>query len=337
MNEQNTSTQIVRTEGFNAIETRQNAEMAAIAMSAKVRAEVEAMCIMAERHPRNWLNTRARLLDECKRPGFCEAARYALPRAGTTITGFTIRFAEAALRYMSNMSAGSEVIYEDDEKQVVKVTVRDYEANVAIDSSVMVPKRIEKRFLKKGEKPLSSRINSYGETVYTVPATDDEIAMKHNSLVSKSMRNAVLRMLPGDIADECEEAIAKLKEKGDTTDPMAATKKVVDSFSALRVMPDQLEQYVGHSLENLSPKELDELRGLRVAIKDGLISWNEALESKLGTGEVDEKATERNATVAEAMAKAQAKLDAKKQKQAPAAAQPATPPAEPMRDPGQEG
>jgi hypothetical protein len=334
---ENPSTQIVETKGFSAIETKQNAETAAITMAAKVRANIEAACVMAERHPRNWLNVRGRLLDECKRPGFCEAALYTLPRGNTTISGFSIRFAEAALRYMTNMSAGSEVVYEDDEKQMVLVTVRDYEANTSIETSVNVPKRIEKKRLKGGERPLGTRVNSYGDTIYIMPATDDEIAMKHTSLVSKAIRNAVLRMLPGDIADECDAAIAKTKDDKHAADPQAATKKVVDSFSVIRVMPDQLALYIGHALETMSPKELDELRGIYTAIKDGDITWQEALLAKTGTAdEPDDKATARNAAVDEALAKAREKQrgngkpnDSKQQAAPP-------PPAKRMREPGED-
>lgn len=329
MTEQQT-TQLVKSDGFSAIETRQNAETAAIAMSAKVRAGIEAACVMAERHPRNWLTTRAKLLDECKRPGFCDSAIYSLPRGGATITGFSIRFAEAALRYMTNMSAGSEVVYEDDEKQLVTVTVRDYESNTSIEVSINVPKRVEKKKLKSGERPLSSRVNSYGDTVYLLPATDDEIAMKHNSLVSKAIRNAVLRMLPGDIADECESAIAKTKNSRDAKDPMAETKRVVDAFAEIRVMPESLEEYVGHSLETLSPKELDELRGVRLAIRDGIISWVEALETKTGAlGESSEKDANRNATVVSALNKAREKLDSRNGSKQRTSSD--------SREPGQEG
>jgi len=87
------------------------------------------------------------------------------------------------------------------------------------------------------------------------------------------------------IADECEDAIAKTKLNKHAEDPQAATKKVVDAFAGLRVMPDQLGLYVGHSLETLSPKELDELRGIYTAIRDGEIAWQDALDSKLDTGE----------------------------------------------------
>jgi len=347
--ETNTSTQIVTTEGFNAIETRRNAETAAITMAAKVRANIEAACVMAERHPRDWLNVRGRLLGECKRPGFCEAAIYNLPRRkynqdtgqweDASITGFSIRFAEAALRYMTNMSAGSEVVYEDDEKQVVLVTVRDYEANTSIETSVNVPKRVEKKKIKRGERPLSTRVNSFGDTIFIMPATDDEIAMKHNSLVSKAIRNAVLRMLPGDISDECDAAMAKTKKDKHAEDPQAATKRVVDAFSLLRVMPDQLTLYVGHSLETLSPKELDELRGIHVAIKEGEINWSEALLAKIGDpAENEEQAAERNATVDAALNKVKQRQAAKKSAEAPAPAPaPPVPPSQPrQREPGDD-
>jgi hypothetical protein len=367
MNDRNederTDTAITTTSGF-AIETRRNAENAAITMAAKARANIEAACIMAERHPRSWLTVRTQMLGECKRPGFCESARYKLPRQkfnpktgqyeDANITGFSIRFAEAALRYMTNMSAGSEVVYEDDEKQIILVTVRDFESNTAIESSVNIPKRIEKKKLRKGDSPISSRTNSSGQTVFLVAATDDEIAMKANSLVSKAMRNSILRMLPGDIADECEEMIERTKANKHAEDPMAAIKKVTDAFASQLVMPDQLERYLGHDLATISPKELDDLRGVCVAIKDGDITWAEALDAKIGVVEDgDSAAADRQAAVeasiekvkarqAEKKREADARRDAAKQaqQQAPATTEP--PKSEPkqakppMREPGDD-
>jgi hypothetical protein len=105
-------------------------------------------------------------------------------------------------------------------------------------------------------------------------------------------------------------------------------------------MPDQLAAYVGHDLSMLSPKELDELRGLRLAVRDGMISWAEALEAKIGTADdTDEKATARNAAVDEALAKAQAQLDAKrgpKQRASTAQSAQSATPSPRTREPGED-
>jgi hypothetical protein len=328
-NEQDSA--IVKVESFGAIESRQQSENAAIVMSARARATIEAMCVLAERHPRDWDVVRVKMLKECKRPGFAEVAIYEVPRGGKTITGFSIRFAEAVLRHVGNMSAGSEVVFEDSEKLIVMVTVRDYESNTAIETQVMVPKTTEKKSLRTGERPISSRKNSYGDTVHLVPATDDDVAMKMNSLVSKAMRNAVLRLLPGDIADECGKLIGETYAKKDAEDPDAARKKVVDSFADQHVMPDQLVLYVGHSLDALSPKELTELRGIWAAIREGEISWAEALAAK--TGEVAGTAEEAKVKAA-AVEAVLAKAREKGKKPAPAAA--VTPQPAPVASPSND-
>jgi hypothetical protein len=330
------STAIVKSESFGAIETRQQSENAAIVMSARARATIEAMCVLAERHPRDWGVVRVKMLNECKRPGFADAAIYEVPRGGKTISGFSIRFAEAVLRYVGNMSAGSEVVFEDNEKLIVMVTVRDYESNTAIETQVMVPKTVEKKTLSSGERPISSRRNSYGDLVHLVPATDNDIAMKQNSLVSKAMRNAVLRLLPGDIADECEKVLNETYAKKDAEDPDAARKKVIDSFAELRVMPDQLVLYVGHSLDTLSPKELNELRGLWAAVRGGEIPWVEALATKTGevTGTTEEAKAKQSAVEA-ALAKVKTKEKPKEKggNPAPAAPPQAAPAAQEPADP----
>lgn len=354
MNDQAASTQIVKTEAFSAIETRQNAETSAIAMAAKMRASIEAMCIMAERHPRNLLDVRARMLDECRRPGFCESARYRLPRKKwnqdtrkyetNDITGFTIRFAEAALRYLRNIEAGSEVVYDDDEKLLVAVTVRDYEMNTAVNETVTVPKRVEKKKLKEKEQPLSTRVNSFGDTIFIVPASDDEIAQKKGALVSKSIRTLVLRLLPGDIQDECENLIEKTKEDKYAKDPLAETKKVMDSFARIRVMPEQIAAYLGHDPANITAKEISELRGIYQAISDGDLNWTEVFYARVDEGD-DGANLARNTAVDAALEKAKIKIAEKQiaekqrvnggkvQASAPVAHQaPASPPPDPNED-----
>ena len=290
----NQSTAIVR-ENFGGQQIEQRTETAATSMAAYQKASIEAMCIMAERSPRSWATVRVKLLEECKRPGFADAARYKLPRkkwdedlrqmVEAPIVGFSIRFAEAALRYMGNLGIEATVVYEDDRQRLLKVLARDYEVNTVISIDVAVPKQVERKKLKKNQRPISSRTNSFGDTIFIVEATDDEITSKQNALISKAMRTGVLRFIPGDIQEECEELIAETKKNRDAQDPQAAQKKVFDAFAKIGILPDKLEEYLGHDPSILTPGELDELRGVFQALADGEIrSWAEVMATK--TGEV---------------------------------------------------
>ena len=346
-------TAIVTTESFGAIERQRNAEVASIAMAAKVKANIEAACIMAERHPRDMLQVRAQLLQECARPRFAEKARYKLPRTRwnpetqqrepVEITGFSIRFAEAAIRYMGNMSGSSEVVYEDDEKMTLNVTVRDYERNSILEEVVIVSKTVEKSFLRKGDNPISSRMNSQNKVVYTLAATVDEITQRKNQLVSKALRTLVLRLLPADIKEECEERCIEVANDQFAKDPSAEIKKVVDTFGKIRVMPAQLAEYLGHAVDSVDVNELQLLRGIYQAISDGDATWAEVLEAR----EAERNPTEdgeivtnpRSGAVGEVLAKAQAKLAERtkaRQKPAETPSQPQAATTTRMREPGED-
>src|SRR5262249_33173490 len=127
------------------------------AVAARERAEVEAMYVMAERHPRNWDDVRVRLLSHCCRPGFAEIARYKKPAGRkqvdgqwkeTYAEGLSARFAEIARQEAGNLSMGTNVTYEDDLVRILRIFVVDVERNNKDSREVTIAKVVE----KKGEK-----------------------------------------------------------------------------------------------------------------------------------------------------------------------------------------
>jgi hypothetical protein len=262
-------------------------EMAIAAMAAKAKAEVEARYVIALRpENRRDINvTRATILDSCKRLKFAQGARYKKPVGGSTIVGFSIRFAEEAIKAMKNISTDSMIVWEDDEKRNIRVTVSDLESNTTYADDVIVQKTVERKQLKTGQEKLGERLNSYGEKVFLVAATEDDMANKVNSAKSKIIRNNGLRLLPQDILEEALEQInATLADPKNAGDPKAETKKICDGFNEFNINPAELARYLGHSVDTISPAELTELRAIYTAIKDGETSWAATLEAKGITG-----------------------------------------------------
>lgn len=267
---------------FGAHELAVRTETATAAMTAQAKAAVEARFILALQRPRDVDTVRIRLLNECKRPGFAQVARYSKPVGGQRIEGPSIRFAEAALRLMGNVMPETAVIYDDPQKRITRVSVTDLETNVTYSSDVTVEKTVERQSLKDGQVPLSSRKNSWGKTVYLLPATEDDIANKVNAQVSKALRTNGLRILPGDILEECMEQCISTARSEAAADPDRERKKVADAFATLRVLPNQLAEYLGHSIDQCSPAELVDLRAVYQAIKDGETTWHATMEQKTG-------------------------------------------------------
>jgi hypothetical protein len=275
---------IVTREEFGATEIATTGETVASVLAARAKAEVEARLIMAMKRPRDWLVVRGKILAACERPGFADEAWFRKP-IGHGVEGFSIRFAEEALRSMGNMDARSTVVWDDDQKRILSVEVFDLENNISIPTNVVVPKTIERKKLKKGETAISTRINSYGDAVYLREATDDEVMQVQNSLISKAMRNGILRLLPGDIQAEAKRRIYEIRHGDAARDPKAFARRTADGFAAHGVSPSDLAVYLGHDLASCSLPELEELRALWKAIDDGEATWGEAIRAKLAERE----------------------------------------------------
>lgn len=68
--------------------------------------EVQVAVMMAKQFPRNKMEAREKLENDCMREGLASVALYTYARGGTEITGPTIRFAEAAKGAWGNIQSG---------------------------------------------------------------------------------------------------------------------------------------------------------------------------------------------------------------------------------------
>lgn len=265
-------------------------ETATAAAAAQARAEVEAAYIMADQRPRDWMQVRERLLRECERPGFCEAAKYSLPRrkwdpvtrqAETIyITGPTVRMAEAALRATRNVRVSTSVLYDDAEKRVCRVTAIDLEANTPLNQDFVIEKTVERKRLFDGQSALRERIGSNGDKVYIVASSESDVWQKQNAAAARARRNLILQLLPGDILDEAMARVDAVMRDEHARDPNVGIRKIVDAFRRIGVDASQLREYLGHSADTMTLAEYEELRSLGTAIKDGEATWEESLEAK---------------------------------------------------------
>lgn len=267
-------------EDFGGRELATIGETAITAAAAQARAAVEARYVMAVQRPRDFDQARFQLLKECARFTFADSATYEMKIGGKTISGPSIRFAEAAVRALRNIFVETTTIYDDAEKRVLRVSVTDLEANVPYSQEVVVEKTVERRELRDGQVALGQRKNFEGKVVYRVAADEGALLAKQGALVSKLMRTLALRLVPGDLIDEALEACAATVHDGISKDPDAHRKKIADSFARIGVQPSGLRDFLGHDLGTCSPKELAELRGTYQAISEGATTWAETLTSK---------------------------------------------------------
>jgi len=255
------------------------AETATAAAAAQATALVQARYTIAIRNPRDLDVVREKLLKECRRPGFADVARYNKP-IGDGIVGPSIRFAEAALRCMGNVVIDTLVTYDDREKRILQVCVTDLEANVPYTTSIALDKTVERKQPKQGDVIIRERLNSKNEKVFIIEATEDQLLNKQNNLISKAIRTNGLRLIPGDIVEECMDQVVVTQENRDAQDPDAARRKLFDSFTALGVTVAELKKWLGHDGATVTKKETTDLRALYTAIKDGETTWRAVMEAK---------------------------------------------------------
>ena len=302
-------------------------ESAAFAMAAAQKATVEARYKMALARPRDLDIVRQAMLKDANRSSFARVAIYHKP-VGNGVEGPSIRFVEAAIRNMTNILTETTTISEDDERRVIRVAVSDLETNTYFSQDVTVTKTVERKKLPAGEKPIRVRTNSNGQPTYIIHATDDDILNKQNALISKAVRTLGLRLIPGDLVDEALWHVRQTMAKEDAQNPDMAKNRIIDAFNSLGVSVEALKDYVGHELSSLDPNELQTLRSIYSAIKDGETSWKAVMDDK----------TEKEAAASKGGAKAEPATATKKTaprqaKPAPAPA-PEPEPAEAQEEPG---
>jgi hypothetical protein len=254
-------------------------ETASAAVAAQAEAAVKSRYALAMMRPRDWDAVRSRLMRECKRPRFAEVARYNKP-IGKGIEGPSIRFAEAALRCMGNVLVEQSVVYDDAQKRIIRITTTDLEGGMTYFRDVVVEKVVERSALRQGQVALSKRANSVGAVTYLVAATDDELLNKEGALASKAIRTCGLRLIPADLIDEAMDVVIDTLADANRQDPDATRKKMIDKFAEVGVGVDDLTDWLGHSLDRLTPAEYIDLRAVYGAIADGESRWSEVMAQK---------------------------------------------------------
>lgn len=286
-------------EGNNAIERRDNAnELATAQLQAQAIAGEQAAYAIALKNRRDWDVVRQKLLRECERTTFADSALYKKPVGGKTITGLSVRFVEAAFRCMGNVRTKRYVTFDDATRRKILIVCSDLESNNHFESEITLEKTVERRNVKEGQHVHSTRLNSQGQKTYLVDATEDDLLTKESAAASKFIRQNGLRIVPGDLQDECTDAINQTISKKVEQDPDAERKKLLDAFDDLGVRADNVKQFLGVTdLSTLTPKDLITLRGVYTAIRDGETNWREVMEQRETARGTAEPSTTRTAEV----------------------------------------
>lgn len=267
-----------------------NANPAVVAAAETAKAKIQAAYVMAFQKPRNALSARDKIMEACKRKAFAKTARFTLNFGGKHADGFTIRFAETVLCAWGNVYTDIQAVYDDENVRRLHVSVVDLETNTRFGREVQIAKTIERKS-KKGREGdiIGERKNAKREVVYILRATAEEVQAKEAGIISRIVRNEGLRLIPADIKEDAEIAIRETVLKAAGDDPSQELKTICDSFSSVGVKPTELEKFLGHSLNIISPAELVELRKIYQAIKNEDANWFDYTQKAKKEPEAPEK------------------------------------------------
>jgi len=221
--------------------------------SARAIQEVQAAMAIAKRFPRDVPAARERILQACRRPVLAERAIYAYPRGGQTITGPSIRLAEAMAQNWGNMQFGIRELSQQAGESTVEAFAWDVETNT--------------RAVKVFQVPHVRYTRERGNVRLTDPRDIYEIVANNGA---RRMRACILGIIPVDVIEaavkECEttqENSLGAKEE--------VIKRMIESFAGFGVNKERIERRLGHRLdERTVMAEVLNLKRIYTTLKDGL-------------------------------------------------------------------
>lgn len=233
-----------------------------------IRAQDEGMASIAERRPRNMQAVEQSVLAELKALGADEARLmfYAVPRAGKTIEGLSIRAADMVMRHYGNCQAAARI--EDETEDFVDVggVFHDLETNTKRYKALRVSKWFRRRDTHKLERmSLDMEVNAV------------------NAGASKAVRNAILDGIPLAIKNKLFEAAkmvaippASLKDK-DRPHPKAL-EQIQSDLTEAKITDEMIRAKYSKGIAEMTRAELTRVRGLLTAVEDGYTSLKEAFK-----------------------------------------------------------
>ena len=224
-------------------------------------AEAQGKLLIAKRFPRDEVAAYAKAIQACQRPTMAAKAFYAYPRAGQTVEGPTIRFAEELARCWGNIDYGIKELSQDNGKSELQAYAWDLETNAQSVQNFTNPHQREVR--GKMQSLTSQR----------------DIYENNANMATRRMRARILAILPAWFVEDC---IAECKKTlaGQNDAPLIdRVKKMVVQFAKYGVSQEMIERRLKRKVESMTADDFTEYIGIFNAIKGGeskVAEWFEA-------------------------------------------------------------
>lgn len=214
--------------------------------------EVQAAVFMAKRFPRDENMALSRIAKSCQRRGLAEKAIYSYPKGGQNVTGPSIRLAEAISQAWGNIQSGVVELEQRPGESVCMSYCWDLETNTRDTKIFTVSHSIQ---TKKGSKMLTDPREIY-----------EHVANQG----ARRKRACILAVIPKDVVDSAMEACQKTLASGQKEPLIDRLRKMVNVFQTEFSVPlECIEKYMGYKLDSFTEMDMNTLRGVYTAIRDG--------------------------------------------------------------------
>lgn len=235
-------------------------------LAAVTRGEIDSQIATAKEYPRDIAESKATIRELALIDADTAAQMfYAVPRAGKTVEGPSVRLAEVVAYSWQNIRFESRIVGADDSFVTAQATVMDMERNTAGRGECK--RRITNREGKK-----------FG---------DDMIQTTCNAACAIALREAVFRVVPRVMFDAIWRE-AKAVSVGDIKSTIQAASKAMAWFAKSGVIEDRVLAAIGrNSIAAVTADDLATLRGITQALKEGTTTLEDAfppiIDKPLGT------------------------------------------------------
>lgn len=226
---------------------------AADAESARAVAQVQAALVIAKRFPRKSVECMDLILQDCTLPKLAEAATYDYVRGGTSITGATIRLAEAICRRWGNIETGVMELSRHEGYSECLAYAWDLESGYRDTKTFQVR---HWRDTKTGGYALTDERDLY-ELVANMGA--------------RRKRSCILSVIPMDVIEtavsQCEKT---MRSKIEITDELIVS--LLEKFAKHKVTKEMIETRIQRRLakESLTPALVAQLGKIYNSLEDGM-------------------------------------------------------------------
>jgi hypothetical protein len=224
-------------------------------LAAVTKGEIDSQIATAKEYPRNIAKCRAEIREmACSDPDIAAQMFYAVPRAGKTIEGPSVRLAEVVAYSWTNIRFESRIVGSDDSFVTAQATVMDMERNTA------------------GRGECKRRITTKDGKKYG----DDMIQTTCNAACAIALREAIFRVVPRVMFESVWKE-AKLISVGEIKSVIGAASKALAWFSKSGVTGDRVLAAIGRELlADVTEDDLGTLRGITQALREGTTTLEEA-------------------------------------------------------------